>query len=114
MEQYVCKAPESSFVSIWSLKTFKMIRLLLLFSPFFTFYAQSNDFPLKHQDFSKIILNEKLGFEGDIAKEKLEIKFETVSKDTKKPENYLVKGTYSLNGKKLECSGKLTFTSYLM
>jgi len=91
-----------------------MIRLLLLFSPFFTFYAQSNDFPLKHQDFSKIILNEKLGFEGDIAKEKLEIKFETVSKDTKKPENYLVKGTYSLNGKKLECSGKLTFTSYLM
>lgn len=83
--------------------------LLLLFFPFITFYAQTNNFPLKDQDFSKILLNEKLGFDGEIDGMKIDVKFETVSKDGKKPENYLLKGVYTLNGKTLTCAGKLTF-----
>lgn len=83
--------------------------IVLLFFPFFTFYAQANNFPLKDQDFTKIILNEKLGFNGEINGGKVDVKFETASKDAKKPEEYLVKGVYSLNGKTLTCTGKMTF-----
>jgi hypothetical protein len=86
-----------------------MKTILLLFFPLFTFYAQTNDFPLKDEDFSKILLNEKLGFDGKIYDSKIDVKFETVSKDAKKSENYLVKGIYTLNGKTLTCSGQLTF-----
>jgi len=83
--------------------------LLLLFFSFINFYAQTNNFPLKNQDFSKILLNEKLGFDGKINDSKIDVKFETISKDPKQPENYSVKGFYTLNGKTLTCSGKLTF-----
>ncbi|CAD7797247.1 hypothetical protein CHRY9390_00135 [Chryseobacterium aquaeductus] len=84
------------------------IFLFLLF-PFFTFYAQTNNFPLKDKDFSRIILNEKLGFEGEILDGKIEVIFVEVIKDSRKTENYSVKGTYTVNGKTLTCSGKLTF-----
>ncbi|UFH31915.1 hypothetical protein LNP04_18415 [Chryseobacterium sp. C-71] len=86
-----------------------MKTILFLLFPFFTFYAQSNDFPLKNEDFSRVILNEKLGFEGEMNAGKIDVKFLSVVKDSKKPENYLVKGVYTLNGKTLTCSGKLTF-----
>lgn len=83
--------------------------LLFLFFPFITFYAQTNDFPLKNQDFSKILLNEKLGFDGKIADEKIDVRFTSVFKDLKKPEIYFVKGIYTTNGKTLSYEGKLTF-----
>jgi hypothetical protein len=86
-----------------------MKTILLLFFPLFTFYAQTNDFPLKDQDFSRIILNEKLGFDGEMDGGKIDVKFLSVVKDSKKPENYMVKGVYSLHGKTLTCLGKLTF-----
>lgn len=86
-----------------------MKTILFILFPFFTFYAQSNDFPLKNEDFSKIILNEKLGFDGEMNNAKIDVKFLSVLKDSKKPEIYLVKGIYTLNGKTLTCSGKLTF-----
>ncbi len=66
---------------------------------------------MKNRDFSKIILNEKLGFDGKINEQKVDVRFLAVSKDPKKPENYLVKGVYTLNGKTLPCSGRLTFRS---
>lgn len=83
--------------------------IIFLLFPFFSFYAQTNDFPLKNEDFSKIILNEKLGFDGEMNEAKIDVKFLTVIKDFKKPENYLVKGVYTFNGKTLTCDGKLTF-----
>lgn len=86
---------------------------IFLFLFFFSlnFYAQSNNFPLKEQDFTKIIFNEKLGFDGDIDGEKVDVRFETVTKDPKNPENYAVKGIFTTNGKTLTCKGKLTFNS---
>lgn len=86
----------------------KILFFFLLF-PFFNFSAQSNDFPLKNEDFSKIISNADLGFDGKIDEGSIDVKFVNISRDSKKPENYFVKGIYTLNGKKLTCSGKLTF-----
>lgn len=83
--------------------------LLFLFFPFINFYAQTNDFPLKNQDFSKILLNENLGFDGKIADEKIEVRFTSVVKDLKKPEIYFVKGIYITNGKTLSYEGEFTF-----
>ena len=49
---------------------------LFLFFSCLNFYAQSNNFPLKEQDFTKIIFNEKLGFDGNIDGEKVDVRFE--------------------------------------
>lgn len=85
------------------------IFLFVLLFLFRVFAAQSNDFPLKNEDFTKIIHNEGLGFDGKINEQSIDVKFINITKDSKKPENYFVKGIYTLNGKQLTCSGKLTF-----
>lgn len=77
--------------------------------PFLNSYAQSNEFPLKNEDFSKIVLNQKLGFDGKMNDDKIDVKFLSVIKDSKKSESYVVKGVYTLHGKTLTCAGKLTF-----
>lgn len=83
--------------------------ILFLLFPLFTCFAQSNTFPLRNEDFSRIILNEKLGFDGKMEEDKIDVKFTSVEKDLKKPENYMVTGVFTVNGKTLTCSGKLTF-----
>lgn len=50
-----------------------------------------------------------MGFDGKMNDDKIDVKFLSVTKNSKKPENYVVKGVYTLNEKTLTCSGKLTF-----
>lgn len=52
----------------------KILFFFLLF-PLFNFSAQSNDFPLKNEDFSKIISNADLGFDGKIDEGSIDVKF---------------------------------------
>jgi hypothetical protein len=88
----------------------KKLAFLLIFAFTLTF-GQSKEFPLKNEDFSEIILNKQMIFDGKILKDSpFKLKFENVLKNPEKPDIYLVSGSSDVEGNKSEFLGEMIFS----
>lgn len=87
----------------------KKLVFFLIFAFSLTF-GQSKEFPLKNEDFSEIVLNKQIFFEGEILKDSaFKLKFENIMKNPEKPNVYLVSGTSDVEGNKSEFLGEMIF-----
>lgn len=74
------------------------------------FLRAQNSFPYKNDDFSAKIINKDAFFEGKSNSDKVfKIKFEAVTKNLKKPENYTVIGVTKFDGETAKFAGEITF-----
>ncbi|WP_292009344.1 hypothetical protein [Chryseobacterium sp.] len=88
----------------------KKLLFLLLFIFSFNF-GQTKEFPLKDKDFSAVILNKEMLFEGVISTGiPFKFRFKQVIKNPEKPDIYLVSGTSETEGKQTDFLGELNFT----
>src|SRR5690606_208795 len=84
-----------------------LIFLLFVYSFYF---GQAKEFPLKHEDFSNVVINKEVFFEGIISKETpIKLKLNGVVKNPEKPNIYLVSGFSDVEGSKAEFLGELIF-----
>lgn len=75
-------------------------------------FGQSNNFPLKHEDFSAFLMNYGTPFHGEISADKAVIKVEIQKavKNQGKPEQYFISGYSEVEGTRSGFSGEITFT----
>jgi hypothetical protein len=84
--------------------------LLFLLFAFSFYFGQTKEFPLKNEDFSSILVNNEMYFEGIISKETpFKIKFTHVIKNPENPDTYLISGLSDVKGNKADFLGELTF-----
>lgn len=87
----------------------KKVLYFLLFA-FSISFGQVKEFPLKNEDFSDVILNKQVNFEGIILKDSaFKLKFENVVKNPEKPNVYLVSGFSDVEGNKSDFLGEMIF-----
>ncbi|WP_054509662.1 hypothetical protein [Chryseobacterium sp. ERMR1:04] len=88
----------------------KKYLLFLLFASTIIF-GQAKEFPLKNEDFSQIVLNKQIYFEGEISKESpFKLKFENIVKNPDKPNMYFVSGLTEVEGNQAKFLGEMIFT----
>lgn len=81
----------------------------MLFTFSFSF-GQTKEFPLKNEDFSSILVNNEIFYEGIISKDtSFKIKFSCIIKNPEKPNIYLISGLSDVEGNKTTFLGELTF-----
>ncbi len=89
----------------------KTIFLLLVFA-FAISFGQSNTFPLKHEDFSALLMNYETPFHGMISADEkvIKLKIDKAVKNPEKQEQYFVSGYSDVDGTVTSFSGEITFT----
>ena len=84
--------------------------LMFLLFVYSLYFGQAKEFPLKHEDFSRVVINKEVFFEGIISKETpIKLKLNGVVKNPEKPNIYLVSGFSDVEGSKAEFLGELIF-----
>lgn len=89
----------------------KKYLLFLLFASSF-FFGQTKEFPLKNEDFSKLLMNDETAFVGTISTNEkvLRLRIEKANKNPKREEQYFVSGYSDVEGNKTNFSGEIIFT----
>ncbi|WP_294250429.1 hypothetical protein [uncultured Chryseobacterium sp.] len=85
--------------------------LLLLPLSFSLSFGQVKEFPLKSENFSEVVLNKKMNFEGFIRKDiPFRLSFNYVVRNPEKQASYFVAGQYGAEGSTSEFLGEMVFT----
>jgi hypothetical protein len=89
----------------------RTIFLLSVFA-FALSFGQSNSFPLKHEDFSVLLMNYETPFHGTISEDEkvIKLKIDKAVKNPEKQEQYFVSGYSDVDGTVTPFSGDITFT----
>ena len=86
--------------------------LLFLLFAFSVHFGQTKEFPLKNEDFSKLLMNDETAFAGTISTDEtvIRLRIEKANKNPERQEQYFVSGYSDVEGNKSPFSGEIIFT----
>ncbi len=91
-----------------------MKKLLLFFLAIFAVslsFAQVKKFPLENENFSEVVLNKKMNFEGLMTGNvPFKLSFDSVFKNPEKPASYFIAGQSEIDGNTSDFLGEMVFT----